>query len=97
MMSLFTCSFRCLGGSHRIRMDTDQGKMMKLKTNLVGIPAQYFFHERMICGATGALEIAKLHQCQFCFFRPPEMAAALDICRQRSSGTAPQRLVGLTT
>src|SRR5262249_13673632 len=97
VMSLFTCGFRCFGGSHRIRMDADQWKMMKLETDLVRIPVQYFFHKRMICRATGALVIAKLHQSQFCVFRPAEVAAAFDVRRQWSGCTARHRLVGLTT
>src|SRR5262249_43419727 len=74
-----------------------QWKMMKLETDLVRIPVQYFFHKRMICRATGALVIAKLHQSQFCVFRPAEVAAAFDVRRQWSGCTARHRLVGLTT
>src|SRR5215510_4286806 len=98
IMSLFACGLCCLGGSHRIRMNGDQWEMMKLESGAVRIAAQYFLHERMICGATGALVVTKLHQSQFRIFRPTEMASAFDVCRQRSgSGTALHRLVGLTT
>src|SRR5262245_38807152 len=97
VMSLFTCSFSCFGCSHRIRMDADQWKMMKFEADLVRIPVQYFFYKRMICRATGALVIAKLHQSQFCVFRPAQVAAGLDVRRQRSCGTARHWLVRLPT
>src|SRR6266566_8797340 len=92
--ALFARSLCCFGRQHRIRVNSDERKMMELEPELLRIPVQDFLHQRVVGSTARTLVIPELHQRQRGLLGATNMPATLNICAGRRGGFF--RLIRLT-
>src|SRR2546428_717450 len=56
--ALFARSLCCFGRQHRIRVNSDERKMMELEPELLRIPVQDFLHQRVVRSTAGGRKLA---------------------------------------
>src|SRR5207245_3034058 len=92
--ALFARSLCCFGRQHRIRVNSDERKMMELEPELLRIPVQDFLHQRVVRSTARTLVIPELHQRQRGLLGATNMPSILNVCAGRRGGFF--RLIGLT-